>query len=729
MVTKVNFSKIVFPYPFKGNLHSNMNVSSSHFVRLSFPVSSTTLQKIHRSFALVALFLLGGLSTSVAQSSRQSTELLQGWKFFQGESTPDATITDWKPVEIPHTYNDKYEFTGKRGDYYRGPGWYVKTLNAPSDWQGKRVFVKFEAVGTTAQVYLNGDLIGEHRGGFTTFTLELTNDLRYGEDNEIRVRADNSKQNDVAPLAGDFVNCGGIYRPVHLIVTEPLCITPLYFGSSGAFLTVKKLSSSEAQVEVVAWLSNGSQDVADCTVKVEIKDAGGTVVATGTAPATLQADMTTSVKQNIAIPNPRLWNGLQDPYLYTATISVQVGDLVDAITQNLGLRTVEVTKESGFLLNGKPYPIYGVNRHQDKQDKGWALTKEDDKEDVRLMLEMGTTAIRLGHYPQGAFFHEVCDKEGLLVWDELALVGDLKDTPEFRANAELQLREMILQLYNHPSVAFWGLFNELRTTIDTPRNAFYTSIIESLNGVAHELDQTRPTVAACNRRNEPYNKAVDLVCFNAYPGWYSGTPQKMAGYIKDWSSDYNTRVAISEYGAGANTQHHQEAPMTRPETKGQFHPEGWQAHVHEGVWAVIKDNPNLWGSFLWLMFDSATDMRNEGDQPGVNDKGLVTRDRSVKKDAFYFYKANWNADPMVYIADRRHTQRTKAQTEVKVYSNASEVELIVNGKSLGKVAPDRVRIARWPSVDLKAGENKIEAVANVDGKKLTDSCVWVLQTL
>jgi len=412
--------------------------------------------------------------------------------------------------------------------------------------------------------------------------------------------------------------------------------------------------------------------------------------------------------------------------------------MVDEVVQPLGLRTVQITEADGFLLNGKPYPIHGVDRHQDLKDHGWAISPADHERDMQMMLDMGVTAIRLAHYPQSEYFHDLADRSGMLLWNEVPFVNQVPnpgespanpspDTLAFTANLEQQMHEMILQRYNHPSVAFWGLFNELNNGA-TDRSAL--PIVQRLNAIAHELDHTRITVAASNHLNNSTNFVADRQAYNIYPGWYSTFASgDLAQLVDQRYAEQNHRIALSEYGAGANPFQHVEGELKQPTANnGPQHPEEWQTYVHERDWAQIKGNPKLWGTFMWVMFDFASDGRNEGSRPGINDKGMVTQDRQTKKDVYYFYQANWTTAPMVYIASRRSVTRQQAQTEVQVFSNCPEVELFLNDKSLGIVKPDDIQVARWPSVTLAAGKNTVVAIARAGGKEIKDSCEWTLQS-
>jgi beta-galactosidase len=655
--------------------------------------------------------------------------LADGWKFNKDDAGITAATDSWQSVTIPHTWNTKSADEGDhKGDphfksgYYRGACWYAKSLDIPADWQGKRVFIRFEAASLVSKAYLNGQLLGEHRGGFTAFCYELTPLLHFGATNDLRVQVDNSPQKDVPPLSGDFNVDGGIYRPVHLIVTDPLCISPLDLASPGVYLTTKSLTDAAAQIEVRTMVSNGGTGPAQFQVKTDIADAGGKIVATQMQPASVDAGQTQPILSTLNLAAPHLWNGRKDPYLYTATVSLLRGaDTADSINQPLGVRTVEISEDKGFLLNGQPYPIHGVNRHQDWGDQGWAATPANFDEDAQIMLDMGVTAIRLAHYPQSDYLHNLCDHNGILLWNEIPLVNSVNNTPEFNANAEQQLREMILQRYNHPSVAFWGLFNELslRKTDDP------TPLISHLKTVAQELDQSRIIVSAIAIAHKPYNTISDHPCFNRYPGWY----QKfglMESLIQAGSQEVGKRIALSEYGGGANTAQHYEGPMLeQPKAGGPYHPEEWQTHVHEADWVIIKNNPLLWGSFLWVMFDFQVASRHEGGQSNLNDKGLVTQDRKIKKDSYYFYQANWSDKPMIHIASQRMTPRRLAVTDVEVFSNASQVELFLNGESLGAKPPDQVNVFHWPGVQLQPGKNEVKAVAQSKDEQLTDICEWV----
>ena len=674
-----------------------------------------------------------GLVQALADS-RQDQTLADGWKFIKQDAGLTAPTDAWTSVTIPHTWNTKTEDAGGdtnrkdpnfKNGYYRGACWYVRSLDIPASWKGRRVFILFEAASLVAKTYLNGQPLGEHRGAFTAFSYELTPYIQFGGTNELRVQVDNSGQKDIPPLSGDFNIDGGIYRPVHLIVTDPVCISPLDMASPGVYLTTKSLSDAAAQVEVKTMVSNGAAAAANVQVKTDITDASGKVVATQTQPALVNPGDTQPVLSTVNVPTPHRWNGRKDPYLYTATITlVQGANTGDSLQQPLGLRTVDITEDQGFLLNGQPYPIHGVNRHQDWGDQGWAATTANIDEDFQLMLDMGVTAIRLTHYPQSNDVHDLCDHNGMLLWNEVSLVNGISLDPAFSANAEQQLREMILQRYNHPSAAFWGLFNEIGLHTTPPPD----DLLNHLKSVIQQLDSSRLIVCAIYKTKTTYNLIADHPCFNIYPGWYEKM-DKLESNIQDDHAEIGKRIGISEYGAGANAAQHEEGPPAQAgRGQPQYHPEEWQTYVHETDWAGMQNNSMLWGTFVWCMFDFQVAARHEGGQPDLNDKGLVTQDRKTKKDAYFFYQANWTDKPMVHIASKGMTPRQQATTQVEVFSNCDKVDLSINGTAQAPVTADNVKVFRWPSVTLQAGKNVILATATSGKGMATDTCEWVVDS-
>lgn len=671
--------------------------------------------------------ILGCVGTSLF-AERQTVPLASDWRFIRRDVGASAPLdSTWRTLSLPHSWNiqDGGKENGPDGRY-RGAGWYSHKLPVSAALKGKRVFVRFEAAAIVADVYLNGQFLGQHRGAFGAFCFELTKDLRLDGSDELRVRVDNSTFQDVPPLEGDFTLHGGLYRPVSLLVTEPDCISPLDHSSSGVYLTVQKASSAEALVEARTLLSSSTVQPGT-EVAITVQDASGQVVTQAQAPTQGSTSLIP-----LRIPKPILWQGRKNPYLYTALVQLKRGgQILDEVRQPLGLRTIQISQDCGVLLNGEPYAVHGVNRHQDREGQGWALSSRDHAEDIQTILDMGCTGLRLAHYPQSSEVHDLCDRGGLLVWQEIPLVNVISGLSQFRENAKQQLEEMILQGYNHPSLCFWGLFNELNAAWAKVPGPSPDSLIAELRQQAERLDSTRPTVGASwIREAAALHQVPGWIAFNVYPGWYWGTPEDFTPLVSQLSGTLQgKRIGISEYGAGASIRQHQEGALAPPkDTATSLHPEEWQAALHERLWAQAKDNPSLWGTFLWVMFDFSSEGRKEGDTPARNDKGLITADRQIRKDAFYFYQANWSEKPVLHLASKRLNVRRQAITEVKAYANCLEVELRVNGISQGRQKPDGVHTFRWPSVSLKPGLNRIELKARHGNQELSDACEWQLET-
>lgn len=680
-------------------------------------------------FVIVCAVIVNG---QTLQHQQNVMSVADGWKFIRadvnGAEVSSFDDSKWAEVTVPHTWNDKDTLAG--GNYYRGPGWYRIKLAIPETVKDKRVFVHFEAASLVADVYFNGVHLGQHRGGFTAFCYELTPNIKKGGPNILAVRVDNSFFDDVPPLSGDFNINGGIYCHVWLIVKNQVCITPLDYASPGIYIKQTHVTKEEAIVDVLAKISNGLNKRAKVQSRVTILDANMQAVAKTEESVKIEPGQTKSVNNRAGIANPHLWNGRKAPYLYQAKVELLCdGKVVDEISGTLGaigLRYYSVDANKGFLLNGESYPLHGVNRHQDRPGKGWAISYADQDEDANLIMEIGATCVRLAHYPHSNYFLSLCDKDGLVVWAEIPLVNQVYETGAFAENAKQQLTELIRQRYNHPSIFFWSLYNELGNSgkCDDPR-----PLLTELQSLAKQEDSTRLTTAASNdpiRKWPGASTIADLIAWNPYPGWYFGNPSQMNQLLDKYKKDANDKpIGVSEYGAGASISEHEQNMKKAPAPGGKWHPEEWQAIVHEENYAAMEARPYLWGTFAWVMFDFSSAWRKEGDANGINDKGLVTADRKTRKDAFYFYKAKWSAEPFVYITSRRHTERTNPNTTVKVYSNCDSVELKINDQSLGSKT-EKSRIFKWFDVQLKPGLNTIEAVATRDGKTYSDKCDWTL---
>ena len=664
----------------------------------------------------VVLFMLYGMSMF---AQRQDILLNNDWNFRFSHQVQKGTEVR---VDLPHTWNAQDALSGKI-DYKRGIGNYEKNLFIRSEWKGKRLFIRFEGVNNIADVFINRRHIGEHRGGYGAFIFEITGKVEYGKENSILVRVNNGEQLDIMPLVGDFNFYGGIYRDVHLLITDETCISPLDYASPGVRLIQDSVSHRYAKVRAIVDLSNGSSGNQEVELNVRLLD-GQRVVKEGTKNVNLSGNEVMQQELTFEIDQPHLWNGRQDPFLYQAEVTLfRNGQMVDRVTQPLGLRFYRIDPDKGFFLNGKHLPLQGVCRHQDRSEVGNALRPQHHEEDVALMLEMGVNAVRLAHYPQATYFYDLMDKNGIIVWAEIPFVGPggyndkgFVDLPAFRANGKEQLKELIRQHYNHPSICVWGLFNELTELGDNP-----VEYIKELNVLAHQEDTTRPTTSASNQMGD-LNFITDAIAWNRYDGWYGGTPADLGKWLDRMHKDHpEICIAISEYGAGASIYHQQDSLVKTVPTSW-WHPENWQTYYHIENWKTISSRPYVWGSFVWNMFDFGAAHRTEGDRPGINDKGLVTFDRKVRKDAFYFYKANWNREePMLYLTGKRNTIRTQRLQTIAAFTNQAGAELFVNGKSYGKAIPDSYAILEWKNVELEPGENEIKVVSTNKKLPLSDS--------
>ena len=664
----------------------------------------------------VVLFMLYGMSMF---AQRQDILLNNDWNFRFSHQVQKGTEVR---VDLPHTWNAQDALSGKI-DYKRGIGNYEKNLFIRPEWKGKRLFIRFEGVNNIADVFINRRHIGEHRGGYGAFIFEITGKVEYGKENSILVRVNNGEQLDIMPLVGDFNFYGGIYRDVHLLITDETCISPLDYASPGVRLIQDSVSHRYAKVRAIVDLSNGSSGNQEVELNVRLLD-GQRVVKEGTKNVNLSGNEVMQQELTFEIDQPHLWNGRQDPFLYQAEVTLfRNGQMVDRVTQPLGLRFYRIDSDKGFFLNGKHLPLKGVCRHQDRSEVGNALRPQHHEEDAALMLEMGVNAVRLAHYPQATYFYDLMDKNGIIVWAEIPFVGPggyndkgFVDLPAFRANGKEQLKELIRQHYNHPSICVWGLFNELTELGDNP-----VEYIKELNVLAHQEDTTRPTTSASNQMGD-LNFITDAIAWNRYDGWYGGTPADLGKWLDRMHKDHpEICIAISEYGAGASIYHQQDSLVKTVPTSW-WHPENWQTYYHIENWKTISSRPYVWGSFGWNMFDFGAAHRTEGDRPGINDKGLVTFDRKVRKDAFYFYKANWNREkPMLYLTGKRNTVRTQRLQTITAFTNLSGAELFVNGKSYGKAIPDSYAILEWKNVELEPGENEIKVVSTNKKLPLSDS--------
>lgn len=673
----------------------------------------------------IKLFIFFILITFTSQAVRRDVLINDNWMF---RFAHQVSHKSERRVDLPHTWNAKDALAGIP-DYYRGTANYTRVLKIPEGWKGKRLFLRFEGANTVTDVFINQRHIGEHRGGYGAFVFEITDWIEYGKDNQLQVSVSNALHLDVMPLVGDFNFYGGIYRDVHLLVTEETCISPLDYASPGVYLIQESVSPQRADVKARIAVSGLAVDNVNLNVRVY---DGKKVVKEAVQPVEVKPSKVMYVDVPITIGTPHLWNGRQDPFMYRVEVTLSKGDrILDKVEQPLGVRFFELDADRGFSLNGRPLRLHGVCRHQDRIEVGNALRPEHHIEDAALIAEVGANVIRLAHYPQATMIYDLMDKYGLVVWAEIPFVGPggyqdqgFVNTSFFRQNGKEQLIELIRQHYNHPSICFWGLFNELKTPADNP-----LEYVRELNELAHKEDPTRIITSASNLNDDnELNRVTDAICWNKYFGWYGGNPDDLGAWADKVHAAYpQLKIGISEYGAGASIYHQQDS-LKKVVPTGWWHPENWQTYYHMKSWGQISERPFIWGSFIWAFFDFGAAHRTEGDRPGINDKGLVTFDRKVKKDAFYYYKANWDKDnKFVYIAERRCKNRVNPQVDIMVFTNLPEASLWVNGQYMGKAKADKWATVRWENMSLIPGANRIE-VKSVDKKKeYSDTVEWILQ--
>ncbi|MEG1903432.1 MAG: glycoside hydrolase family 2 TIM barrel-domain containing protein [Bacteroidales bacterium] len=662
---------------------------------------------------------------AAAFAQRESKSLNENWNFrFSHQVQKNQT----QRVDLPHTWNAQDALSGQ-WDYKRGIGNYTRKMFVDSAWQGKRLYLRFEGANTITNLFVNEKHVGEHRGGYGAFIFEITDLVKYGTENTLLVRVNNAEQLDVMPLVGDFNFYGGIYRNVSLLITEQVCISPLDYASPGVYLQQKQVSDQKALVNTRVILSNNSGQPRSVVLKLAVNDQKKTVTELKKTIDIPAQTLYYPADIEFEIQKPRLWNGKQDPFMYEVVTELSdANKMLDRVTQPLGLRYYHVDADKGFFLNGKPLRLQGVCRHQDRAEVGNALHKMHHEDDALLMDQMGVNAVRLAHYPQDTYMYDLMDKYGIVTWAEIPFVGPggyadkgFVNQQSFCDNGKEQLKELIRQHYNHPSICFWGLFNELKEEGDNP-----VEYIKELNQLAHQEDPYRPTTSASNQGGA-LNFITDLIAWNRYDGWYGATPQTLADWLDETHAKHpSLKIGLSEYGAGASIYHQQDT-LIQPAPNSWWHPENWQTYYHIKNWEIIAARPYIWGTFVWNMFDFGAAHRTEGDRPGVNDKGLVSYDRRHKKDAFYFYKANWNKEPMVHIAEKRADKRTDRVNDITVFSNCKTVTLVINGKKVKTGQPDELCMTVFKDMQLQPGANHIEIQGVVGKERLTDSCVWIIE--
>ena len=614
----------------------------------------------------------------------------EGWAFVKGcETAPAAIPAGAALVDLPHCWN---ALDGQDGgsDYWRGPCCYLKTIEKPA---GKNVYVEVEAASSVGKIIVNGVEKASHKGGYSLFRANVTDALHDGE-NLLAIWVDNTQRDDVYPQTADFTFYGGLYRGVNLITVEDSRFDLDYCGGKG-FDVSAAVEDGAAVVSLDAFITN---PVEGQSVEFIVRDAAGVIVAGAVRPAAER------VHAEVRIENAHLWQGVKDPYLYAVEALLTVhNETIDNVSANLGVRTYTVDPQKGFFLNGVLTPLRGVSRHQDRLGQGNALTKEQHEEDVAFIREVGANTVRLAHYQHSPYFYDACDRAGLVVWAEIPFISVMNPAPGAHENCRSQMKELIVQNYNHPCIVCWGVSNEI--TISTKDNRDMRDNHHVLNDLCHEMDKTRLTTLACYAMCGPFNPVAhitDLVSWNLYLGWY------VPGlFLNDLWMDFfhlcypNRALGFSEYGAEGMPNLHSSHPR-----RGD-HTEEYQAIYHEYMLRCFDRHKWLWATHVWNMYDFAADARDQGGEPGMNHKGLVTFDRKTKKDSFYIYKAWWSDEPFVHICSKRYADRTENEIEVKVYSNQKNVTLYVDGEKLAEQEGEHIFKFR---VKLN-GETKVQAVA------------------
>lgn len=623
---------------------------------------------------------------------RNTILLDNGWQFVKTAASASAAWeTSGEAVTLPHTWN---AIDGQDGgnDYYRGLCWYTRKLDITEVADGqslaelkkeKEIWLEFCGAAMTAEIYLNGEKRINHEGGYSTFRVNLTEYLQ--EENQLTVSVDNSDNDRVYPQKADFTFYGGLYREVNLLIVPKVHFALGYAGGSGIKVT-PEVVGKDAKVTAEAWIEGVAEKVTfvigDLIQEAQIIDGHAETVFT--------------------IENVHLWDGIDDPYLYTMKADIcQNDEDGDSITTKFGCRTIKFDPQEGFFLNGRSYPLRGVSRHQDRLGTGNVLTKEMQVEDLEIIREIGANTIRLAHYQHSQFFYDLCDACGMILWAEIPYIT--QHMPNGRVNTLSQMRELVVQNYNHPSIVCWGLSNEISASGGVTDDLMENHRL--LNDLCHSLDATRPTTMAhafMLETDSPLLEIPDIASYNLYFGWYLGELEQNNSFFDEYHATYPKRcIGFSEYGADANPAFHSSNPERGDYT------EDYQCVYHEHVMRMIEERPYLWATHVWNMFDFAADGRDEGGKNGQNQKGLVTMDRRLKKDAFYLYKAYWSEKAFVHLCGSRYVDRAEAVTQVKVYSNQAEVTLYVDGEPIETQKGNRVFCFAVPI----SGNHTVQALA------------------
>ena len=640
---------------------------------------------------------------------RQTIPFNDNWQFSKDKIHNET-------VNLPHTWNAVDGMDGK-GEYDRGEYFYTKQFPTPKLWDKERVVLEVLAAGLSAKVFVNDREMGSHEGGYSSFTVDMTDALYSDESqspksNTVTIAVNNTNRSHIYPQMADFTFYGGLYRGVKLLILPATHFDVSFHGASGLAITPEVLCSqnischslpNHAMLHLNSWVANPSPDY---TVRYLITDMENHTVAEVWRPSE-------APKADILLSKPHLWQGVDDPYLYRCSATlVYRNEAVDEVSSRFGIRNFSVDPEKGFFLNGKPMMLRGVSRHQDRLWKGNALTREEHYEDAALIAELGANTVRLAHYQHSRDFYDACDEYGFIVWAEIPYISSQSDDPKAHENCRLQMEDLIYQNYNHPSICFWGLSNEITIAGEKP------GLIENhkdLNALVKQTDPSRLTTIA-HVSMLPMDSALhgitDVESYNHYFGWYGGSYENNEKWLDEFHKKHpDICLGLSEYGAEGIITYQPDEPKCRD------YSESYQAEYHEHMAKILMERPYLWATHVWNMFDFGCAARNEGGTAGRNNKGLVTMDRKIKKEAFYLYKAYWSTEPFVYLCGRRYTQRTGDTTTVKIYSNLSRVSLYVNGEPFATQHGNKVFL--FENVPLSDGFTFLTATADTVSDSVT----------
>lgn len=676
-------------------------------------------------FLLVVLLMLG-ISDKV--DARDVTSFNDGWEFKKGPFSKEAMQVaqkwnaDWQEVTIPHTWNAD-DMQKKASAFYEGAAYYRKKCTFPESLEGKRIFLRFEGVGSCAEVYVNGYLVGTHKGAYSAFVCEIGSQVKFGKENEIVVKVDNTARPDIIPtnhvLFGVY---GGIYRPVWLVVTEPCSIVVNDHASSGVYITQKNVSKKSAEVTVKVKVDNAMLAPAPLVLENTVYDMDGKLVKKHNQSFELTPQGVQVYSSYFKLNSPHLWQGRENPYLYKVVSRLlQNGQVIDEVVQPLGLRKYEVVAGEGFFLNGKKYPMYGVTRHQDWWGLGSALTNKEHDFDLAQIMDIGATTVRFAHYQQSDYIYSRCDTLGLVIWAEIPFVNRVSG--QEWDNAHQQMCELIRQSFNHPSIYVWGIHNEVYHP-----HGYTASLTQSIHDLCKLEDPDRYTVSVngYGHVNHPVNQNADIQGMNRYFGWYERKIQDIKPWVEKMEKEYPwQRLMLTEYGADANIDHQTEILGDALNWTSPFYPETFQTKTHEYQWSVIAQHPYIIASYLWNMFDFAVPTSRRGSVEARNMKGMMTFDRKIKKDSYFWYKANWSKEPVLYLTQRRNALRERKETSVTVYSNIGTPKVYLNDQELTGVKKGYTDVHYiFDKVVLNDGKNVLKAVISYQGKEYSDEIEW-----